>query len=91
MGDREHIKDTQSITHRFCTNPLKPRTTFGAEQDDEHEGAFVEFQLGDVNGCWDLGVKCKTSDGWPSDIYGSIHLKFGMRPSFPQPNAHAEH
>ena len=63
VGDREHIKDTQSIIHRFCTNPLKPRTTFGAEQDDEHEGAFVEFQLGDVNGCWDLGVKCKTSDG----------------------------
>ena len=45
MGDRDHIKDTQSIIHRFCTNPLKPWTTFEADQDHEHEEAFVEFQL----------------------------------------------
>ena len=54
MGDREHIKDTQSIIHRCCTNPLRPRATFGADQDDEHEGAFVEFQLGACQ--WLLGL-----------------------------------
>ena len=47
VGDREHIKDTQSIIHRFCTNPLKPRTTFGAGQDDEHEG-FCGVPIGSL-------------------------------------------
>ena len=47
VGDREHIKDTQSIIHRFCTNPLKPRTTFGADQDDEHE-VFCGVPIGSL-------------------------------------------
>ena len=36
-----------------------------------------------------LELHCKTSDGWPWDIYWSINLKFGMKPSFAQPKAHA--
>ena len=47
VGDREHIKDTQSIIHRFCTNPLKPRTRFGADQDDENYG-FCGVPIGSL-------------------------------------------
>ena len=56
VGDREHIKDTQSIIHRFCTNPLKPHATLEAGSIRMmNMRAFVEFHLGTCQ--WLLGLE----------------------------------
>ena len=36
VGDRERIKDTQSIIHSSCTSPLRPAQHFEPLRDDNN-------------------------------------------------------